>query len=86
MPVMDGITCTKSIVKLQEKYRAENPELPEVKIFALSAFTDNKMEEKCLAAGMTQYLTKPVSHSQIKACMETAFGDKFEHVVSLSDA
>lgn len=58
MPVMDGVTATKKILKKLTK----NPP----KILALTA---NAMEDDralCFAAGMTEFLTKPIQRRQLR--------------------
>ncbi len=52
MPGMDGITATKSI-------RGE-PKLAELPIVALTARAMKSDEEKCLAAGMNAFISKPI--------------------------
>jgi len=52
MPEMDGITATKVIRKL----RPENGP----KIVAITAFALEVDREKCLEAGMDDYISKPV--------------------------
>jgi CheY-like chemotaxis protein len=55
MPVMDGLTATRAIRKWeQENHRPPTP------IIALTASALKGDREKCLAAGCTAFLTKPI--------------------------
>jgi signal transduction histidine kinase/ActR/RegA family two-component response regulator len=51
MPVMDGITCTKNLCDLYT-------DLP-FKIIAMTANTSDEDKEKCLNAGMLEFIAKP---------------------------
>ena len=62
MPEMDGITATQVIRKL----------LPEngPKIVAITAFALEGDREKCLEAGMDDYISKPVQLKELAAILE----------------
>jgi signal transduction histidine kinase/ligand-binding sensor domain-containing protein/CheY-like chemotaxis protein/HPt (histidine-containing phosphotransfer) domain-containing protein len=61
MPVMDGYEATSTIRKLESKI-----DRPRTTIVALTAGFGKDDQEKCFAAGMDQYLTKPFSLSEIE--------------------
>ncbi len=55
MPVMDGLTCTRAIREWERT--SDRPPTP---IIALTAAALKGDREKCLAAGCTAFLTKPI--------------------------
>lgn len=69
LPGMDGLATTQAILAL--------PDLqPKPKIIALTASALDGDREKCLAAGMDDYISKPVEASQLEAMMKKYFLDK----------
>jgi CheY-like chemotaxis protein len=55
MPVMDGYQCTEAIRSGTSGVR--NPQIP---IIAMTAYAMSGDREKCLAAGMNDYVSKPI--------------------------
>ncbi len=62
MPVMDGLEATRLL-------RA-NPEFAEMPIIALTASVGSNAKEKCIKAGCTGYLAKPIQSADLFAVLE----------------
>jgi two-component system, sensor histidine kinase len=62
MPGMDGFETTRKI-------RAATPASPRVPIVAVTATTTKGTREKCIDAGMDEYLTKPVYLPALKSTL-----------------
>lgn len=63
MPVLDGYEATRAI-------RARELDGTRVPIIAVTANAMNEEEARCRAAGMDDYLTKPVRAEQLRAVLE----------------
>ena len=66
MPIMDGISATKEILKLQKE---EN--YYKIPIIALTANSVAGDKEKYLNIGMDNYLSKPIIFEELKKCIES---------------
>ncbi|MCB9228442.1 MAG: response regulator [Deltaproteobacteria bacterium] len=70
MPVMDGITATREIRSLPEHQRT--------KIIALTANAFNEHRQRCLDAGMDDYLSKPLKKKNLIALIQKMFSESKE--------
>jgi signal transduction histidine kinase/ActR/RegA family two-component response regulator len=64
MPVMDGLQATQAIRSHVDARRASVP------IVALTADVFAETRERCLAAGIQGFLTKPVDTAELAACLD----------------
>ena len=65
MPIMDGYEATKSIRQLDDSARAATP------VVAMTANAMAGDRERCLAAGMNDYITKPFKLADFKGMLST---------------
>jgi hypothetical protein len=68
MPVLDGVGATRAIRALPERAAATVP------IVALTADAFPETRERCLVAGMNDFLTKPVSPQKLASALRRLFG------------
>jgi CheY-like chemotaxis protein len=68
MPVMDGYQATEKIRALEQQTGSSVP------IIAMTAYAQRGDREKCLAAGMNDYISKPAHTSEITGMLERFTG------------
>jgi len=73
MPEMDGLEATKAIRKL-------DGEVAHIPIIAMTANAFKESEDQCYAAGMDDYLTKPVSVEKISKKLERIMLKNNNHI------
>ncbi|GAA5321031.1 MAG: hypothetical protein Aseana_30950 [Candidatus Pelagadaptatus aseana] len=64
MPEMDGFDATRAIRELEQKQGKEGRHIP---IVAMTAHTEDSDKASCFAAGMDDYLAKPVRYEDLEA-------------------
>ncbi len=64
MPIMDGFQATRAI---RESHPPGNPEVP---IIAMTANATPEDRERCIAAGMDDYIPKPIRPEMLSAVVE----------------
>ncbi|MEI6336779.1 MAG: response regulator [Methylococcaceae bacterium] len=80
MPVMDGYSATRELRLLEAGLG-----LPHQTVIALTANALSDEREKCLAAGMDDYLTKPLVSSQLIALLAKYFDADSSSSVLVND-
>jgi signal transduction histidine kinase/DNA-binding response OmpR family regulator len=68
MPVLDGVEATRAIRALPDRVRSTVP------IVGLTADAFEQTRERCLVAGMNDFLTKPVSPEKLATSLRRLFG------------
>jgi len=63
MPEMDGFEASRQIRALEEKTGRHTP------VIAITAYARNEDRETCIAAGMDDYISKPIKPQELKAAI-----------------
>jgi PAS domain S-box-containing protein len=66
MPVLDGYEATRKIRAAE----STSPTTKRVPVVALTAHAMKGADEQCIAAGMDDYLSKPIDKAQLLACLQ----------------
>lgn len=80
MPVMDGYETTR--LTRQAKYNVKNPKVP---IVAITANAMKGDREKCIEAGMDDYMAKPVRKTEFMQLLEKHLGEKISFASSCAE-
>jgi CheY-like chemotaxis protein len=70
MPQLDGYETTRRIRQLEQDRTPPFDWKTPIRIIAMTADAMEGAREKCLAAGMSDYLSKPVGRNQLKEALE----------------
>jgi signal transduction histidine kinase/ActR/RegA family two-component response regulator len=70
MPEMDGFEATKAIREWEHTSRLDGPPATRLKIVALTANAMQGDRERCLEAGMDDYITKPIARSDLARVLD----------------
>ena len=70
MPEMDGFEATRAIRAWETASRVDKSPATQLPIVALTANAMQGDRERCLAAGMNDYITKPLSRSDLARVLE----------------
>jgi two-component system, sensor histidine kinase and response regulator len=74
MPDLDGYEATKIIRRREQALDGQCPWKAPVYIIAITAHALHGEREKCLAAGMDDYISKPVRIDDLKVVLERSCG------------
>ena len=70
MPEMDGLAATRAIRERQKDAAAHPNYQSRILIIAMTAHAQQSDREKCLAAGMDDYLAKPIRPGDVRGVIE----------------
>ncbi len=76
MPGTNGYDATMTIRDREEALAAKGAPVKRVHIIAMTANTEADNRERCLAAGMDDFINKPVQLPELEAALRRAFSDR----------
>ena len=79
MPEMNGYEATWQIRHREETAGRLPRQLARMRIIAMTANTEADSREKCLAAGMDDFIRKPVQLPELDAALHRALADRAAH-------
>ncbi|MEM9586384.1 MAG: response regulator [Planctomycetota bacterium] len=79
MPILDGYEATERIRQLEENTGTER-----IPIVAMTAHAMKGDRQRCLDAGMDEYVAKPIRASTLNEILQTVVGDVVEPMTSVS--
>lgn len=74
MPRLDGYETTRELRRLERERLARGEQFKPATVIALTAHSLSGEREKCLDAGMDEYLAKPVKLGELSALIDQRFG------------
>jgi ammonium transporter, Amt family len=79
MPELDGFAATRMIRTIEDEQSLAAPSGRPLPIIALTAQAVQGDRERCLAAGMTDYVTKPVNREELLKTIRLCLEEGAEH-------
>jgi CheY-like chemotaxis protein len=76
MPGTNGYDAAAALRDREEKLAAAGTPVKRVYIIAMTANTETDNRERCLAAGMDDFINKPVQLPELEAALHRAFSDR----------
>jgi CheY-like chemotaxis protein len=73
MPIMDGYEATRQIIQLYNKWKSSQrvtDKKHNLKVVAITSFTNDEAIKNAYDCGMAQVLNKPVDANQVKAILD----------------
>ncbi len=75
MPILDGLTASKKIRQWELEQQANDPDFRSTPIVALTANVIAGFKQRCLDAGMNDYLCKPITMERLQAATMEFVGE-----------
>jgi len=86
LPILDGYKTTRIIRTIEAERRSEGRDTPPIPIIALTASALRGDREKCISAGMNDYLTKPLSQFLLFEAIDKQLGTRQESLTTSTNS